>query len=85
MKVHGAVFSTATQKMFACLYEKELDCELVPVDMRAGHHKKEPFISLNVRKTTAATNRVVHGFHYLIIVNFYNFCLSLMQHLKMKI
>ncbi|KAF7120142.1 hypothetical protein RHSIM_Rhsim13G0013300 [Rhododendron simsii] len=47
MKVHGAVFTTATRKVFACLYEKELEFELVPVDMRAGHHKKEPFISLN--------------------------------------
>ncbi|XP_058200153.1 glutathione S-transferase-like [Rhododendron vialii] len=47
MKVHGAVLSTASQRVFACLYEKELDFELVPVDMRTGGHKKEPFISLN--------------------------------------
>jgi glutathione S-transferase len=47
MKVHGAVFSTASQRVFACLYKKQLEFELVPVDMSTGGHKKEPFISLN--------------------------------------
>ncbi|KAH7838425.1 hypothetical protein Vadar_026235 [Vaccinium darrowii] len=47
MKVHGAMFSTASQRVFACLYEKQLEFELVPVDMSTGGHKKEPFISLN--------------------------------------
>ncbi|XP_058200151.1 glutathione S-transferase-like [Rhododendron vialii] len=47
MKVHGAVLSTASQRVFACLYEKQLDFELVPVDMSTGGHKMEPFISLN--------------------------------------
>ncbi|KAH7837459.1 hypothetical protein Vadar_014087 [Vaccinium darrowii] len=48
MKVHGAVYSTASQRVFACLYEKQLEFELVPIDMiGAGAHKKEPFISLN--------------------------------------
>ncbi|KAH7836650.1 hypothetical protein Vadar_003921 [Vaccinium darrowii] len=47
MKVHGALFSTASQRVFACLYEKQLEFELVPIDMRTGGHKKEPFISLN--------------------------------------
>lgn len=50
MKVHGAIYSTASQKVFACLYEKELNFELVSIDMRAGAHKKKPFISLNVSK-----------------------------------
>lgn len=48
IKVHGSVFSTATQRVFASLYEKELEYELVPVDMKAGEHKKEAFLSLNV-------------------------------------
>ena len=47
IKVHGSVFSTATQQVFASLYEKELEYELVPVDMKAGEHKKEAFLSLN--------------------------------------
>ncbi|XP_058200152.1 glutathione S-transferase-like [Rhododendron vialii] len=47
MKVHGDVLSIATQRVLACLYEKELDFELVPVDIRTGAHKKQPFISLN--------------------------------------
>ncbi|KAL3644784.1 hypothetical protein CASFOL_009964 [Castilleja foliolosa] len=48
IKVHGATFSTATQRVLACLHEKELDYEFVPINMiGAGEHKKEPFISLN--------------------------------------
>ncbi|KAJ4700080.1 Glutathione S-transferase [Melia azedarach] len=34
-------------EFFACLYEKELEFELVPVDMGSGEHKKEPYLSLN--------------------------------------
>ncbi|CAN6561462.1 unnamed protein product [Malus baccata var. baccata] len=47
IKVHGNVISTAAMRVFATLYEKDIEFELVPIDMRAGEHKKEPFISLN--------------------------------------
>ncbi|XP_052180256.1 glutathione S-transferase-like [Diospyros lotus] len=47
MKVHGAVLSTATQRVLATLYEKDLDFEFLPVDLRSGAHKQEPFLSLN--------------------------------------
>ncbi|XP_058082182.1 glutathione S-transferase-like isoform X2 [Magnolia sinica] len=46
-KVYGEVLSTAMQRVLACLYEKHLEYELVPVNMAAGDHKKEPFLSLN--------------------------------------
>ncbi|CAN6468827.1 unnamed protein product [Victoria cruziana] len=46
-KVYGVSLSTATMRAVACLYEKDLDFEFVEVDMRAGAHKQEPFISLN--------------------------------------
>ena len=48
MKVHGNVFSTATQRVVACLIEKDLDYEFVPVDMKSGEHKKDHFLCLNV-------------------------------------
>ncbi|CAI0394357.1 unnamed protein product [Linum tenue] len=47
IKVHGSPFSTASQRVFATLYEKDVDFEFVNVDMRTGEHKKEPFLSLN--------------------------------------
>ncbi|KAL3644785.1 hypothetical protein CASFOL_009965 [Castilleja foliolosa] len=47
IKVHGGLLSTATTRVLACLNEKELDYEFVRVDMLAGEHKKEPFITLN--------------------------------------
>lgn len=39
--------STATMRVLAALYEKDLQFELIPVDMRVGAHKQEPFLSLN--------------------------------------
>uniref|UniRef100_A0A5B6YKN8 glutathione transferase n=1 Tax=Davidia involucrata TaxID=16924 RepID=A0A5B6YKN8_DAVIN len=47
IKVHGSVFSTAAMRAFACLNEKELQFQFVPVDMRAGQHKTEAYLSLN--------------------------------------
>lgn len=48
IKVHGPVMSPAVMRVIATLKEKELDFELLPVNMQTGDHKKEPFISLNV-------------------------------------
>ncbi|XP_047334872.1 glutathione S-transferase APIC-like [Impatiens glandulifera] len=47
LKVHGSPISSATQRALAAVMEKQLEFELVPVDMASGAHKKEPFISLN--------------------------------------
>ncbi|XP_043716319.1 glutathione S-transferase-like [Telopea speciosissima] len=46
-KVHGNVFSTATMRAFATLHEKGVEFEVVHIDMKAGEHKKEPFVSFN--------------------------------------
>ena len=53
IKVHGSPFSPATMRVTAALYEKQLDFEFVQIDMGNGEHKKVPFISLNVSKTSA--------------------------------
>ncbi|GMN71632.1 hypothetical protein TIFTF001_054627, partial [Ficus carica] len=47
IKVHGLTMSGATRRVLVCLYEKDLDFELVPVNMSTGAHKQEPFLSLN--------------------------------------
>ncbi|KAK8639569.1 hypothetical protein V6N13_137944 [Hibiscus sabdariffa] len=47
LKLHGNPLSTATQRVLACLYEKDVDFEFVDVDMKAGEHKSEKFLSLN--------------------------------------
>ncbi|XVF72585.1 hypothetical protein PTKIN_Ptkin12aG0132800 [Pterospermum kingtungense] len=46
-KVHGSPLSGATQRVLACLYEKEVEFQFVPVDMKAGEHKSEKFLCLN--------------------------------------
>ncbi|XP_050266865.1 glutathione S-transferase PARB-like isoform X4 [Quercus robur] len=45
IKVHGSPLSTNTLRVLATVYEKELDHEFVLVDMSAGEHKKEHFLS----------------------------------------
>lgn len=47
-KVHGLARSTCTTRVLVCLEEKGMDYELVPVNMAAGAHKQQPFLSLNV-------------------------------------
>ncbi|KAE8727594.1 Glutathione S-transferase F6 [Hibiscus syriacus] len=47
MKVHGNPLSTSTQRVLACLYEKDVEFQFVNVDMAAGEHKSQNFLSLN--------------------------------------
>ncbi|KNA12318.1 hypothetical protein SOVF_127010, partial [Spinacia oleracea] len=46
IKVHGIPHG-ATLRVLAALEEKEIDFELVTVDLRTGAHKQPPFLSLN--------------------------------------
>ena len=64
IKVHGLPISTATMRVLATLYEKGLDFEIVPVDMKAGAHKQEPLISLNVRSNS------LHSFGLVFIITY---------------
>ena len=50
IKVHVNPLLTASMQVLTTVYEKEVDHEFVFVDMRAGEHKEEHFLSLNVRK-----------------------------------
>ncbi|XP_062088367.1 glutathione S-transferase-like [Humulus lupulus] len=48
IKVYGPAYSTAAMRVMATLYEKNLDFELIPVDIiKTAEHKKEPFLSRN--------------------------------------
>ncbi|KAL4377557.1 hypothetical protein GQ457_02G002810 [Hibiscus cannabinus] len=47
IKVHGSPLSTAVQRVVACLYEKEVDFQFVPINMAAGEHKSESYLALN--------------------------------------
>ncbi|KAK8654328.1 hypothetical protein V6N13_128299 [Hibiscus sabdariffa] len=47
IKVHGSPLSTATRRVLACLYEKEIDFQFVPVNMATGEHKSDNFLALN--------------------------------------
>ncbi|KAK0608369.1 hypothetical protein LWI29_029750 [Acer saccharum] len=47
IKVHGMALATCTSRVLLCLAEKGLDYELIPVDVAAGEHKQQPYLSLN--------------------------------------
>ncbi|KAF7818223.1 glutathione S-transferase F13 [Senna tora] len=47
MKLYGLAMSTNTSRAMVCLHEKEVDFELVPVDVFSGEHKLPPFLSKN--------------------------------------
>ncbi|XP_057963539.1 glutathione S-transferase-like [Malania oleifera] len=47
LKVHGPPFSTCLMRVVACLYEKDLQFELVHVDFNTRQQKTQPFLSLN--------------------------------------
>ncbi|KAJ6723449.1 GLUTATHIONE S-TRANSFERASE RHO [Salix koriyanagi] len=47
LKLYGAPMSTCTSRVLTCLHEKDLDFELVLVDLFAGEHKQPPFLVKN--------------------------------------
>ncbi|KAG4995859.1 hypothetical protein JHK84_026910 [Glycine max] len=46
-KLYGLPMSTNTTRAMICLHEKEVDFELVPVNVFAAEHKQPPFLSKN--------------------------------------
>ncbi|XP_010429797.1 PREDICTED: glutathione S-transferase F3 [Camelina sativa] len=47
IKVFGHAATTSTRRVLIALHEKNLDFELVHVEIKDGEHKKEPFLSRN--------------------------------------
>ncbi|XP_077246747.1 glutathione S-transferase F11-like [Tasmannia lanceolata] len=46
VKVYGPPMSTAVSRVLACLLEKEVEFQLINVDMSKGEHKKPDFLKL---------------------------------------
>jgi glutathione S-transferase len=47
LKLHGFKFSTCTQRVLTVLAEKGVtDFEIVSINLPAGEHRREPFISM---------------------------------------
>lgn len=46
-KLYGNIDSLATQRALASILEHELEFEFITIDLKAGEHKKEPFLSFN--------------------------------------
>ncbi|KAJ0966920.1 hypothetical protein J5N97_023837 [Dioscorea zingiberensis] len=47
VKVYGPTLSTAVCRVLACLLEKEVDFQLLPVDMSKGQHRSPDFLKLH--------------------------------------
>lgn len=48
MKIYGMWYSNATGRLLATLYEKEVDFELIPVDIMKGEQKKPDYLAMQV-------------------------------------
>ncbi|XP_030955613.1 glutathione S-transferase-like [Quercus lobata] len=46
VKVYGPPMSTAVSRVLACLYEKNVEFELISINMSKGEHKKPEFLKL---------------------------------------
>ncbi|KAL6215802.1 hypothetical protein ACLB2K_015230 [Fragaria x ananassa] len=46
VKVYGPPISTALSRVLACLLEKEVPYQLIPVNMAKGEHKKPEFLKI---------------------------------------
>ncbi|KAF2310160.1 hypothetical protein GH714_006993 [Hevea brasiliensis] len=46
VKVYGPTLSTAVSRVLACLIEKDVDFQLIPINMSKGEHKKPDFIKM---------------------------------------
>ncbi|KAJ0597792.1 putative glutathione transferase [Helianthus annuus] len=47
IKVYGSIVSTATLRVLICLAEKDLEFELINVDMASGEHKRPHILTRN--------------------------------------
>lgn len=47
LKVYGLPMSTCATRVMTCLHEKEVEFELVPVNLFAGEHQQPAFLSKN--------------------------------------
>ncbi|XP_071725163.1 glutathione S-transferase-like [Rutidosis leptorrhynchoides] len=45
-KVYGPAFSTAVSRVLACLIEKDVQFELIPVNMAKAEHKKPDYLKI---------------------------------------
>ncbi|TYH45227.1 hypothetical protein ES332_D11G250500v1 [Gossypium tomentosum] len=46
VKVHGPPLSTAVSRVLACLIEKDVQFQLIPVNMSKGEHKSPDFLKI---------------------------------------
>lgn len=59
MKVYGCAISTSTQRILACLYEKQLDFEFVAVDIEVAgpaSNNNDTFLSLKAMNVSKISN-----------------------------
>jgi len=48
VKVYGPPLSTAVSRVLACLLEKDVPFQLLPVNMAKGEHKKPDYLKIQV-------------------------------------
>lgn len=80
VKVYGPTMSTAVSRVLACLFEKEVPFDLIPVNMAKGEHKKPDYLKLQV---VTFFFFFLHSYvfiycHMPVIFSRYYYCFSLL-------
>lgn len=58
-KLYGTLGSPDTIRALASIFEHELDFEFIPIDLNAGEHKTESFLSLSVISSSPITQVLI--------------------------
>ncbi|CAJ2675811.1 unnamed protein product [Trifolium pratense] len=76
VKVYGPALSTAVSRVLACLNEKDIPFQLIPLNMSKGEHKNPHFLKIHVCNTYYTS--LVHSTLSLILINCV--CVLLLSH-----
>lgn len=69
--VYGPPLSTAVSRVLACLLEKDIQFQLVPVDMAKGQHKSPDFLKIQVIPNFLITSCILSSrfsFRYILCI-----------------
>ncbi|KAK1325801.1 hypothetical protein QJS10_CPA01g00187 [Acorus calamus] len=49
VKIYGSTKAVCPQRVMHCLFELDVDFDLVPVDLEAGQHKSSAHLAMQIR------------------------------------
>lgn len=76
VKVYGPAYASATRRVLACLIDKEIEFEVVPIDLLKGEHKSPDFLKLQVFSSSQALSISFYFIFFFLFVFLFLFLVS---------